>query len=305
MIINTYKYNFNSPINIHFGCAKSKTEDDIQNLLNDINQRVYLFDNPNFYSFFDKNKEAMIEKIKKLYNIRPWGRIKERKIIPEFTQTVSNKHIALLCDPGIVSRLDEFYKFVKYFSGDINKLSPLELRKKFSDYLGNKTYYRGMLLNQEQIDEIKEKGIISNNFKGENSKDILEDLLCGYKNPRSVSYKDFMYAKANGDNANNPLISVTQIKSIAQNVPARFCPYNTNQKIYIFELEIPKINVIEPKGEFNITYSGFGFYDNNGNSIPQEQIESFIPFIINPEYQSKQPNINQIFNKLLSFPICY
>ena len=285
MFISSIKHNINFPLPLSFGNLKEPQKTDgVQNLIAGIDSQIYLFENPHFYEFFEANKEAMIEKLKKLYNIRPWGNIKERLIIPEFTHNVSDKHISLLCDPGIVSRLDEFYKFTSGFSGDINELSPMELRKKFSAYLGTQTYYRGMSLTQEQAKKIQEQGITSNNFQGENSESILDDLLCGYKNPRSISYKDFMYAKANGDNKNNPLISVTQIESVAHNIPARYSPCKTDEKIYIFELEIPKINVIEPKGEFNITYPGFGFYDKDRKEIPQEKIESFVPFVINSDF---------------------
>lgn len=285
MFISSIKHNINFPLPISFGNIKEPPKaDGVQNLIDGINYQIYLFENPQFYDFFEANKEAMTEKLKKLYNIRPWGNIKERLIIPEFTHNVSDKHIALLCDPAIISRLDEFYKFINGFSGNINKLSPMELRKKFSDYLGTQTYYRGMSLTQEQAEEIQKQGIISNNFEDENAKTILADLLCGYKNPQSISYKDFMYAKANGDNRNNPLISVTQIESIAHNVPARYSPCKTNERIYIFELEIPKINIIEPKGEFYITYPGFGFYNKDGIKIPQERVESFVPFVINSDY---------------------
>ena len=285
MFISSIKHNINFPLPLSFGNLKEPPKTDgVQNLIAGIDSQIYLFENPQFYDFFEANKEAMTEKLKKLYNVRPWGNIKERLIIPEFTHNVSDKHIALLCDPGIVSRLDEFYKFSKQIKEEIEELSPLELRKKFSDYLGTQTYYRGMSLTQEQAEKIKTYGILSNNFEGENAKEILTDLLCGYKNPRSVSFKDFMYEKANGNNRNNPLISVTQIESVAHNVPARYSPCRTNEKIYIFKLEIPKINIIEPKGEFNITYPGFGFYDENGNKIPQEKIESFVPFVINPDF---------------------
>ena len=284
MYINNYNYSckLNNNAQITFGTTTPTKETAVQGLLKDIDSQVYLFENPKFYEFFDANKSAMTEKIKEMYNRNPWGSDKGRDIISEFIQNVSDKHIALLCDPGIVSRTEELYSFVKNLPVDINKLSSLELRKMFSDSLGTQKYYRGMTLTEEQVETIKKEGIKSINFVGENREQIFESLFLGKSDYEYTSFKRFMDKKVSGINRNNPMISVTQIEKIAQKVTSRYSrPKNIDQKIYIFELEIPKINTVEPIKDFEIYYPGFGFYDKSGKKIPTEQVESFVPFVIN------------------------
>ena len=281
MRINNYISQYNI---LAFNGINKQENNLLEELLKDSTSDTYLFENPKFYEFFENNKEAMTEKIKQMYNKTPWGKSKGRNIIPEFTENVSAKHIALICDPGIASRLNEFYDFVKQYSTNIDSMTTLELRKNFSDYLGNQRYYRAMMLTEQQAEEIKTKGIISNNFNGDEAKNIFNDLLLGYKNPKSVSYKDFIYGKVNGMNRNNPLISISKSKEIAKEVSQNYTLDTRGKKNYIFELEIPKINVIEPKGEFDVTYPGLDFFDKNGNQLQKEDVESFVPFIIDSKY---------------------
>lgn len=284
MYISNYNYKSNTQKTVSFGefTTRKTQETEIQQILKDIDSQICLFENPKFYDFFEENKSTMVKQIGTLYNRSPWGDDKGRNIISEFTENISDKHLALLCDPGIVSRIDKLYEFVKKLPVDINKITTLELRKMFSDSLGTKKYYRGMTLTQEQIESIKKNGIKSINFSDDNRESIFKSLFLGTKDFKYTSFRNFMRDKISGENRDNPMISITQLESIAQKVPEKYSrPKNSNQKIYIFELEIPQINVVEPIKEFDMSYPGFGFYDRNGNKIPKEKVESFVPFFIN------------------------
>lgn len=182
-----------------------------------------------------------------------------------------------------MSRIKDFYNFTKKLPIDINSISSLDLRNMFSKSLGVQKYYRGMILTPTQLAEIKKNGISYNNFNVDEAKEVLHNLLCETESS-GTSYKMLMWDKANGYSQGNPLISVTQIREIAKTVPTSFTKISPDKKNYIIELEIPKINVIEPTGEFHVTYPGFGVYDKNNKKIPIEKVESFVPFIIRPNY---------------------
>ena len=78
------------------------------------------------------------------------------------------------------------------------------------------------------------------------------------------------------------MISVTQREKIAEIVPEKY--RKAGKRNYIYEINLPRINIVEPVGEFNVPYPGFGFYDSKtGESIPIQEVESFVPYLIKPE----------------------
>ena len=67
MFISSIKHNINFPLPLSFGNLKEPPKTDgVQNLIAGIDSQIYLFENPQFYDFFEANKEAMTEKLKKL-----------------------------------------------------------------------------------------------------------------------------------------------------------------------------------------------------------------------------------------------
>ncbi len=194
-----------------------------------------------------------------------------------FTRFSDNFKVLLL-DPGINSHAQELIDFVeneKTIWGD-----PWQLRQAFSLHLGKKTVYRGLILNLAAKNAIVERGMSCPTFckklYNEESQP-LESYLLG-----SINEEIGQRVQNNGGGI---LLSVTDHPEIAIAVAKERSSWNKPVSVYLFTLEIPKLDLITNDHllfmfygirNVRVTVDGQDFTFNEG-------VERFIKFRIRAE----------------------
>ena len=162
-----------------------------------------------------------------------------------------NPHFAaLIVDPGLVLRLDQFEKFVK--QNHYSKLDPWELRRLFSKSLGSRRVYRALSLSEEEVEQMKTMGMKSKLIN------VFDDYVKD-KNPKWVNYE--LNANLNKqviDRAAYPaaydsLLSVTEMPEVGIAVSKRYLEANKN--VYLFELEVPELDILYQKQKGLLDYA--------------------------------------------------
>ncbi len=94
------------------------------------------FENPKYYDYLSQNEEKLdllLEKLLGFHISRIENKFNCSQIAP--------KHKVLLANPLFIDKLDDLIKYVESQNIKTEKLSPIELQKKFSDYLGSITVF--------------------------------------------------------------------------------------------------------------------------------------------------------------------
>ncbi|MCK6597373.1 MAG: hypothetical protein L6Q37_03345 [Bdellovibrionaceae bacterium] len=180
---------------------------------------------------------------------------------------------SLIVDSGIVTRMDSVLRFlnetlsVKLLKKNESKITPWELRKQFSDLLGKKTVYRALALSESEYAQIDRNGIESIFLRsGKSSK---EDKLIGGSNPFLNPLQLQMEFRLSGPQLKiDPILSVSSDPQVAI---AATIPYlerrsfrERNIKLYIFEIELPELDIYRRSEEFGAVLS---FGDNTVSNI--------------------------------------
>lgn len=228
------------------------------------------------------------EKVRKLIN-QYWGKTIAQILIDKTTNYLGKKYLSLLLDPGVATRLNQlvYHKYLKYPFKD---LSPTELRESFKIKLGNRLVYRGMYLTPMELDNIIKFGIESDYLrKFGNLPDLfasefnpIEDIYTRVSGYGSYDYIDFYPSS----------ISTSENKVVAAGIPASFHRINPNNKyhreLYIFELEVPVITLIERSKLFEPPWSPaihktwYYFHGHKLINAADKKFEQWIFFSIPP-----------------------
>ena len=206
-------------------------------LYNDLVQKhINPFENPKMYNYVTKHNESLDYLLEQLYDFE------KLNYDDMFEKSgIDNKHKVLLIDPAIAARFEKFSDFVKKEKINTSDIEPFELRKKFSDYLGTETVYRGIYFDnpQEGIKNLKQNGCYSSLFKYPTKDDIISALkFFLYPNPEydDATIRNIMLDKAADPEAGNIFLSVSGVYYIAAAVPKKFgdskCPVEVIKKIF-------------------------------------------------------------------------
>jgi hypothetical protein len=182
---------------------------------------------------------------------------KLRDLTTRFPGRLTGDLSELIVDPGIVMRLDNFEHFTENYlrqpphAGDPEKLSPMDLRNRFSTSLGSEITYRALALTPEQYESIKHSGIRSAFLRADKQNEVLNnDLLQPYfsksLNPFTSSMLTLLSNRIRGGMAAwDPLISVTSYPEVAIAATKAYLQRNpaSSTRIYLFKLKVPKLDI--------------------------------------------------------------
>lgn len=150
-------------------------------------------------------------------------------------------HLApLSMDPGFITHLPEFFE---HFSDEeINNMDFKEVRYKLKEALGTKTMWRAAALTEQDAQKVLKDGIQSAFLRnkehyGSTAQHLEVNILSTYIQELSESH-------FHHENRYSPFISTTGHKDIALQVAKRFLSPSRNNHLYLFELEIPVIDLL-------------------------------------------------------------
>ncbi len=150
-------------------------------------------------------------------------------------------HLAQLSlDMGVMTHLPELIELLSE-PGNEN-LDHKIIREKLKERLGHQTMWRGMMLTEEEMEYIKKHGIMSPSARGlkstEQPKEQFEaNILSTYAN-------ELVERHFHGENLNTPFISVSAHEDVAIAVGRCFGKKSEERKLYLFKLDVPKIDCI-------------------------------------------------------------
>jgi hypothetical protein len=263
-------------------------------------QTEKFYDDPKLFSFFSKHPKEASRLIDR------WYGEEIREAMTLVSKSLGPEYLPLLLDPGIANRVIKFVSFSSVHLAKNPGMNLADLRKAFSKKLGNRKLKRGMLLTPDEAANMQKNGIASPGLRNKKKTSIaLYETLDPNQRRSEKGYArsphDEMAARLTDfdDSSQNQFLSATIYDDIAKSVAYHDSIGSSNEgrKLYVFEIEVPEISVIEKKGLFDpdtvsrmndrvIVVEGKGTYDMRDLGV-----EVFIPFKIQPE-QIKQ--VNQI-----------
>lgn len=201
----------------------------------------------------------------------------------------------MLVEPSLSSRIDEFIAFSKKLKEE-NKILPsaFELRELFIESLGKTTVYRAGAFNDNQIDDIKQNGFISNFYRSKTKEEILNNK----EGEESLEYamSDLqssvnVHAGAPNSTKNSLFISVSDYPEMAQY--ASFAQLeekwpelkNNGYKLMMIPIEIDKFYCLRYNKYLKHDIKGEGDWKSDQINLDYNDpgIESLIQFSISPE----------------------
>ncbi len=254
-------------------CAEKLYEDLME-------KHISPFENEKFYDFLALNSEKIDFQIEMLYNSRITG-----YYTGVFKESgIDEKHKILLIDPGVAFNIEKLAEFVKTCNINTSNLKPIQLRQKFSDYLGTETVYRGLATNEPE--KLAEKISRDGNFplSAKNKEKCINDIefyLSPFKRPRT-SHFDRIVDKITRHDKESEYLSVSSEYPIAASVSKSAKP----SKSVVIEARVPKISILKQEKEYrnmqtskrhDVLVVGNYKYDYDRE---QEKIEAFIPFYL-------------------------
>lgn len=253
------------------------------------------FDRQKLFDHFS-NKPTEVKNI-----LSTWfGRQKSEFLVSTTISSLGEMYLPILLDPGVSTRFNQFIRFATEEMKDNAHERPgvLELRQKFSAYLGSTTVYRALALNNTQeANQILQTGIASPFIRSQTvDHSTAKSLMLRIDLQRSIEAHQNHQADQ-GPIINSPLISVSKSPSVAAAVAST---WNSllgtiqNKKIYIFRIELPLIETVSRSEEFSPFWSriqhGNTLLIRNANGQAQTfkandpSLELFVPFEISPDH---------------------
>jgi len=155
---------------------------------------------------------------------------------------------SLIVDPGLVIRLDDFSNFVKALPS--GKYSSWQARKLYSEYLGKRTVYRGLVLLPEEALEMSATGINSRFFDDEkNQRESLFDQVV-----EDSGTLNLINDRLEGKLKNSILQSVSDYPDVAIAVANHFGEKREGARLYLVRITAPELDLIHFDGQVFINY---------------------------------------------------
>lgn len=206
----------------------------------------------------------------------------------------------LSLDAGFVSHLGEFMEMAK--EEKIDQADYESARKKFKEKLGYKTAWRGMMLTEDELVNIRKNGIVSPGagYVGESPypKEEFELKIL------SANASDLIEKHFHGENLETPYISVSANEDVAISVGRHFGKKRGGRKFYLFKLKVPAIDLIsysehgvrkpsklqELRSPLSVSVDG-----KESEHEWDENVESYIFWKIDPDeiMEITQPNVKE------------
>ena len=252
------------------------------------------FENSDIYKYLSLDLNRTEEILNRMYGDR-------NEIVKQTKEVLGIKFIPLLIDPGIANRGKEFISFsLKYLSNHSSSSIP-ELRKAFSEHLGKRKLFRGMVLYSKEMKNITRSGMLAPGMLSK-SKDhrILRLFATDDELKRLDETSLKTLPKSIGDEigarltnyykkSESMLMSASAHKEIASSVGYHSSGKPIKKRIgnlYLFEIEVPEISVLDYSGDIYSSWNMRPLVKINNKIFDGEKgraIEVFIPHFIAPE----------------------
>lgn len=173
--------------------------------------------------------------------ISAWGESPEQLLVyGKFLNAYP--HLAQLSlDPGFISYLDDFMLMAE--RGEVDVSDFRKVRQEFSEKLGEVTVWRGMSLTDDEMLQVKSNGIMSSlGLQTSMSEHPVEqfEAMALTTWPNHAIEDHF-----SNSHPASPFISVSRHKEIATAVGRSYSRMNDGKKFYLFQIKMPKINLID------------------------------------------------------------
>jgi hypothetical protein len=165
-------------------------------------------------------------------------------------RSAGDRFLPLLTDPGIVSRRTGFREFFERFRRNHPQASAWELREAYKAELGSEKIYRAIWLSAEELEQVRREGIFSSAAR--NGSEELADRMrrffgLGYERSQYVDTGP-LYEMSQRRGAQESLaISTTKHPKLGAAIAlhaGRPPEDQVPRKLYVFEMEVPQINVV-------------------------------------------------------------
>jgi hypothetical protein len=198
-----------------------------------------------------------------------WNPMTELTPYDQFLKSHPNSQ-AVALDSGLMTHLPQVIEEAK---GDESAVS---IRERLKVKLGYRTVYRAVALKDESAAKaIKEQGLKSSLIRhleaqGQLSWATVEGVYFGRKPADFLD--DHVFPAAIARTFVSPFISVSDFKNTAAHEALRHRTKDA-QEVYVFEIRVPEID--------RTYFTTYAVRDASGRA-PSAEVESFIPFIIDP-----------------------
>jgi len=224
-------------------------------------------------------------------------KVRDEKYLNRIEYELGKDYLVLLLHPGLFSRFDHFLSFAKSVIGNLpDKISSATLYQMYSQHLGPAKIFRGMALENDQVaNNLATKGIPAN-FLGQNTHhgtEVLSQEITQALPNKITPYILEVQQHIRGGAENSRYLSVSHYLEVAGSVGfyrnPRIGP-PIGKRLYLFELEMPKIELIEFSDYYkDVTKAQSGYFTINDKKylFSDLQVEYLISFFIKKEWIKK------------------
>ena len=196
---------------------------------------------------------------------------------------LGEQFLALASDPGLITYISEFEKFVKKnYKKSSDRANPWAIRRAFSDEMGHVHFFRGMALDNNAFESISKMGIQASAYRLRKSDRGRLVNLNAFTQNIQKQFEDRVMN--NRDPENDPLISVSKYYFIAYEVAKEYAGEGKN--VYVYRMRVPRMQVLMPKKKKESVLHSI-------DPLPGA-IESFIPVVITPQEIIRIDNVKEI-----------
>jgi len=212
---------------------------------------------------------------------------------------------ALSLDSGFMTHLPEFMDMIE--QGEIKSTGPIAAREELKEKLGYKIMWRGTMLADDELESVKNTGLMSPLSMIVKSSNNPEEQFEGIA--LSTYANDATERHFHGEHRSTPLISVSGYKDVAIAVGRHFGDKSPEKKFYLLKLGVPVIDLISYKEhairtpaklksikDYNPEYSlSISLDDKKAEYKWDEEVESYMFWKINPEeiIEITQPDVSE------------
>lgn len=145
----------------------------------------------------------------------------------------------LSLDPGFITHLPEFMEMQDSLPDNSGYQ---DARESLKNKLGDKTVWRGMMLTEEEMEDVKQYGIMSP-FTGyvSESKTPKEEFEAKIL---STYISESIERHFHGENHASPFLSVSSHRDLAISVGRHFGKKGEGRKFYLFKIKVPEVDLI-------------------------------------------------------------
>ncbi|MFC1611643.1 hypothetical protein ACFL6C_11845, partial [Myxococcota bacterium] len=261
------------------------------------------YSEPSFYRYYSRCPAQAAQLLRRQYPATAHARggttadchapkLKIDKEIERISKELGPRFIVLLADPGIACRLSSFYRFARKLLQQQPTIRCDALRGAYSKSLGTQRVFRGLRMTEAQMIDSRKTGLLPPAFleKGQSSRMISSCFDSSSGGTFGDPITQIRSRRVDGDASNhaNCYQSVTDDDVVASAVAYRFG--KGKGRVYVFELEVPVISLVEPekllpRGNKKSCFYAHQFGGGGGIwRFTDPALERLVPFAIPPQW---------------------